>query len=137
MSFTTILQYHTASLTEHQMTDLVQGVQPSPPILTCEQACRQQTTHHAAHVLLHNLRVCVHSLADGAEDDPMLRQVLPEGGGDGHRVKHGIHSHVGHALLLVQWDAQLLKGAQQLGAQPRGKLLERQVERELHKCHGP
>mmetsp|Transcript_20081 Transcript_20081/g.52246 ORF Transcript_20081/g.52246 Transcript_20081/m.52246 type:complete len:278 (-) Transcript_20081:1701-2534(-) len=45
----------------------------------------------------------------------MLRQVLPEGGGDGHRVKHGIHSHVGHALLLVQWDAQLLKGAQQLG----------------------
>jgi hypothetical protein len=41
----------------------------------------------------------------------VLGEVLPECGGNGHRVKHSIHGHVGHTLLLVQRNAQFLKGA--------------------------
>ncbi|KFM28400.1 hypothetical protein F751_5313 [Auxenochlorella protothecoides] len=71
-------------------------------------------THHRAQVLADEVRVLAHSLGDGAEDDAGLSQLLAEGGGDGHRIKHGIDGDVGQPLLLGQGDAQLVKSGQQL-----------------------
>mmetsp|Transcript_40814 Transcript_40814/g.103413 ORF Transcript_40814/g.103413 Transcript_40814/m.103413 type:complete len:292 (-) Transcript_40814:346-1221(-) len=70
---------------------------------------------HAAHVLLHDLRVLLHRLRDAAEDDARLGQLLAERGSDGHRIKHRVHRHVCQPLLLPDRDAQLFECGQQLG----------------------
>ena len=50
-----------------------------------------------------------------------LLQFLLERSGDGDGVKHGIHGHVGQALLLIQRDTQLIKRGQQLRVHLEGE----------------
>ena len=75
--------------------------------------------HHRAQVLLHQLGMLAHRLRDGAEDDAGLGQLRLEGGDDGDAVEHGIDRHpgavdAGQHLALLERDAELLVGAQQL-----------------------
>ncbi len=56
----------------------------------------------------------LHRLGERAEDDALLRQLVLEGGGDGDAVEHRVHGHAGEHLLLVQRDAELLVGLEQL-----------------------
>ena len=46
---------------------------------------------------------------------PSFRQLLLESGGHRDAVEHRIHRHAGQQLLLVQRNAELLVGLQQLG----------------------
>mmetsp|Transcript_11554 Transcript_11554/g.32417 ORF Transcript_11554/g.32417 Transcript_11554/m.32417 type:complete len:548 (+) Transcript_11554:2714-4357(+) len=69
---------------------------------------------HGSQVLFNQIRVLFDRLADAAEDDPGLQQLLLEGGGDRHRVKHRVHRHVGQPLLLGQRDPELVEGRQKL-----------------------
>ena len=59
--------------------------------------------------------VLLQGLREGAEDYPVLGQLLAEGGGDGHAVEDGVNGHAGQPFLLFQRDAQLLIGAEKLG----------------------
>lgn len=71
--------------------------------------------HHAAEVLADEVGVLLDGLAHGAKDDAGLGEVSAKGGGDGDRVEDGVHRDVGEALLLVERDAELVEGAQELG----------------------
>ena len=57
-----------------------------------------------------------HCLGEAAEDDAFFGQGLSEGGGDGNRVKHGIHGHYScQHIALLQGNAQLVEGFGQFG----------------------
>ena len=71
--------------------------------------------HHRAEVLLHQLRVVLHRLADRAEDHPGFLQHLLVGRGHRDAVEDGVHRHAGHLLLLLYRDAQLVERLDQLG----------------------
>ncbi len=71
--------------------------------------------HHRAEVLPHQLGMLAHGLAEGAEDDPLLRELGLVGGADRNRVEDGVHRDPGQDLLLRQRDAELLVGLEQLG----------------------
>ena len=71
--------------------------------------------HHLAQILAHQVRIVLHSLADGAEDNAQLSQALTVSRLHAHAVHHGIHCHTTQAQLLLQGDAQLVKGLLQLG----------------------
>ena len=57
----------------------------------------------------------LYRLAHGAEDDARLLQRLLVGGGDGNAVQHGVHGHAGQPFPLLEGDAQLVEGLQDLG----------------------
>jgi hypothetical protein len=59
--------------------------------------------------------VLLHRLRERAEDDPLLLELGPEGGGDRDAVEDGVDRDAGEPLLLGQRDAQLLVCLQQLG----------------------
>ena len=65
--------------------------------------------HHFAQVLAHQVRIVLHRLADGAEDDAQLGQSLAIGRLDAHAVHHGVHSHTAQSQLFLQRDAQLVE----------------------------
>ena len=73
------------------------------------------TRHHAAEVLLDQVRVVVHRFAETAEDDALLLERRLKGGLHAHAVEHHIHSHAHQTLLFFQRDAQLLEGLHQFG----------------------
>ena len=58
--------------------------------------------------------VLLQGLREGAEDYPVLGQLLAEGGGDGNAVEDGVDGHASQTLLFFLWDAQLLIGAEKL-----------------------
>ncbi len=76
-----------------------------------EIVCRR---YHGAQILAYQFRMLLHGIRKGAEDHPGFAKLLPEGGGHGHRVEHGIHGHACQRGPLVQWNAKLLIGFQQL-----------------------
>ena len=55
------------------------------------------------------LRMLPHGLRKGAENDPLFRQLLAEGGLHRHGVDHRIHGYPGQRLLLVERDPELLE----------------------------
>ena len=57
----------------------------------------------------------LHRLRERAEDDPVLLELLLEGGGDRDAVEDGVDRDAREPLLLVERDAELLVGASQLG----------------------
>ena len=69
--------------------------------------------HHRTQILLHQLRVLLDRLANGAKDDPGLFQGCLVGGGYRGTVQHRIHGNTGQLLLLTQRDAQLVESRQQ------------------------
>ena len=71
--------------------------------------------HHAAQVFAHQFGVFLHGLADGAEDDTLLLQLLAEGSLNAHRVHHSIHRRSSQRHTFLQGDAQLIEGLHQLG----------------------
>ena len=71
--------------------------------------------HDRAEVLLHQLGMVVHGLAERAEDDALLGQRRAEGRAHRHRVEHGVDGDARQDLLLVERDAQLVEGLAQLG----------------------
>ena len=62
---------------------------PPPPAPTRPPA---RPTHHGAHVLLHELRVLPHRLADAAEDDARLQQRRRRG--EQRRQRHKSHNNM-------------------------------------------
>ena len=70
--------------------------------------------HHAAEVLLDEVGVFPHGLAEAAEDDSLGGELLFVGGGDAHGVEDHVHGHARQGRLLVDGYAQLFKGAFQL-----------------------
>src|SRR4051812_44562058 len=54
------------------------------------------------------------SLAERAEDDSVLRELRLHRRSDRHRIEDRVDGDAGEELLLVQWDAELLVGLQQL-----------------------
>ena len=71
--------------------------------------------HHRAEVPLHQLRMLAHRLAEGHEQNAMLRELFLIRGTNGHGINDGINGHAVHALLLTQRNAQLVVHLQQLG----------------------
>ena len=68
----------------------------------------------AAQVLAHQVGVLADGLADRAEDDALLAELLAERRLDAHRVHHGIDGCSGQCHALLQRDAQLVEGLHQL-----------------------
>ena len=69
--------------------------------------------HHRTQILLHQVGVLLHSLADGAEQDAFLLQHLLRRRLHRHRVHDGVVCHPCQLLLLPQGNAQLVEGGQQ------------------------
>lgn len=104
-----------------------------PTSLTlCREALKvMRATYHAAEVLLYEVRILSDSLRDGAEDDALRCELLLEGGGDGLGVKDVVIGHIldtSQALLLADWDAQLVKGLQQLWVNLIQAVLQRALQ---------
>ena len=74
----------------------------------------EPNTHHAAQVLLDEVRIVVHCFRNGAEDYAMIHQLLSERGVYAFGVKDRIHGHVGKALLLIYGHTQPVEGVYQL-----------------------
>jgi hypothetical protein len=70
--------------------------------------------HHRAQVLAHHFRMLADRLGDRAEDDALLLELALEGGGDRDAVEDRIDRDPGQHLLLLERDAELLVGAQEL-----------------------
>ena len=70
--------------------------------------------HHGAEILLHELGMLADSLSERAEHDAELAELLLHRGPDTHRIEDRVHRHAGQELLLVERNAELLVGAQQL-----------------------
>jgi hypothetical protein len=70
--------------------------------------------HHAAQVLLHEVRMVLHCLGERAEDDTRLLELLLERGGDGDAVEDRVHRHARELGPLVQGHPQLVVGLEQL-----------------------
>ena len=70
--------------------------------------------HDRAQVLLHQLGMLLHSFRERTEDNSQLGQLLLEGRSHGDAVEHRIHRHTRQHLLLLQRNAQLFVGAQDL-----------------------
>ena len=56
----------------------------------------------------------LHRFGERAEDDARLRQLRLEGGGHGDAVEHRVHRDAGQDRLLLQRNAELLVGLEQL-----------------------
>ena len=83
--------------------------------------------HHCAQILLHQVGMVADRFGDRAEDHPRLVKLVLEGGGDRNAVEHRVHRHAGQRHLLVQRNAQLLVGLQQLGIDFIQRLFQRRV----------
>jgi len=70
--------------------------------------------YDGTQVFLHQFGVVPDRLGNGAENDAGLGQRLLEGGGDGDRVEDRVHGHAGEFFPLMQGNAQLFIGSQQL-----------------------
>ena len=71
--------------------------------------------HHRAQVLLYQVGMFAYGLAHRAEDDAFLHQCFLEGSLHGNGVHHGVHGHAAQRHLLLQRNAQLVEGLDQLG----------------------
>ena len=71
--------------------------------------------HHGAQVLLHQLGMILHCLGKRAEDHPVFGELRLESCGHRDAVEDRIHGDAGQHLLLIQRNAQLLVGPQDLG----------------------
>jgi hypothetical protein len=71
--------------------------------------------HHRAEVLLHQLGIVVHRLAERAEDDALLGQRGAKRRPDRHRVEDRVDGDAGQDLLFVERDAELVERLAQLG----------------------
>ena len=71
---------------------------------------------HSAQVLSHQVGMLFDGLADRAEDDAFLAQLLLEGGLHRHRVHDGVDGGVAtQRQTLLQGNAQLVEGLLQFG----------------------
>ena len=71
---------------------------------------------YAGQVLAHQVRVLLHGLGERTEDDAFLGQGFAEGGGDGHRVKDGVHGHdASQGFALLEGNAQFVESLGQFG----------------------
>ena len=70
-------------------------------------------------------------LRDQAEDHPGLGEVFLEGGGHGDGIEHCIDGDAGQCRALVQRDAELFVGLQELGIHLPQIFLEKGVEHAL------
>ena len=70
--------------------------------------------YHGAQVFLDQFRIVADGFGNRAEDHAGLGQRLFEGGGYGNRVKYCVHGNAGQFFALVQGNAQLFVGFQQL-----------------------
>lgn len=85
-------------------------------------------------MLPHKVWVLADGLRDGAEDDALLCQLSFESGRDGLRVKDVVVGHIldsRQPLLLVDGDAQLAEGLQQLWVHLIQAFLQEISAREL------
>src|SRR3712207_1500945 len=57
----------------------------------------------------------LYGLTERAEDDPLLGELLLVGGADRDGVEDRGYRHSGEQLLLLEWNAELLIGLDQLG----------------------
>jgi hypothetical protein len=71
--------------------------------------------HDRTEVALHELRVILHGLGEGAEDHSRFAESLLEGGRDRYAVEDGIHGYAGEPGALVQGDTELVVGLEKLG----------------------
>jgi hypothetical protein len=71
--------------------------------------------HHGTQVLLHQLRVFSHGLAEAAEDNAHFGEFFLVGGGDADTVEDHVDGHACQSLLLIDGNAKFLEGADQLG----------------------
>ncbi len=70
--------------------------------------------HYFAQIFAHQIGIVLDRLAERAEDDAQLGEFLAMGGLDRHRVHHGVHSHAGEHLLLLEGDTQAVERIEQL-----------------------
>lgn len=76
--------------------------------------------HDGAEILLHQVRMRLHRLGDGAENDAVAFQLLAVGRGDGHAVEDRVDRDfrrafdTGQDFLLLQRDTQFFIGFQKL-----------------------
>ncbi len=71
--------------------------------------------NHRTEVLLHQLGILPDRFRDGAEDHPMLLELLAERRCDGDRIEHGVHRHARQPFPLLDGDPELLECLEQLG----------------------
>ena len=70
--------------------------------------------HDGADVLLHDLRTLLHRFRDRAEDDALLFELRLVSGRDRDRIEDRVDSDARKHLLLLERDAELVVGLQQL-----------------------
>ena len=71
--------------------------------------------HDAPQILFHQLGMLFDGLRDGAEDDALLGQRLPEGGLDRYGVHHRIDRHTRQRHLLFERNAEFVEGTFEFG----------------------
>mmetsp|Transcript_34275 Transcript_34275/g.74971 ORF Transcript_34275/g.74971 Transcript_34275/m.74971 type:complete len:209 (-) Transcript_34275:399-1025(-) len=101
----------------HRARDSLRDVAERPVAEHRGVQCREVVVsngNHTAHVLLHQLGILLNCLGNRAEDNTRLRKLRPEGGSDGNRVEHCVDGHVRQTLLLIQRNAELVEGTEQL-----------------------
>ena len=84
-----------------------------PSVKTAELSVAKKLSDRA-EVLLHQLRVLLHGLAERAEDDAELGQLAAERRRDRDRVEHRVHGDAGEQLLFLERNSELGEGAAQL-----------------------
>src|SRR5713101_1225919 len=100
--------------TAHALRDVAEGaVAEDRGVERGEEVVR--VGDHRPEVLLDQLRMVLHRLGERAEDDACLGQLLLEGGGHRDAVEDGVHRDAGEHLLLLQRNAELAEGLEQLG----------------------
>ena len=70
--------------------------------------------HDTPQIFLYQIRMMLHRLTERTEDNAFLRQVLLERGLYRDTIHDRIHRHSAQVLLLLQGNAQLIEGLQQL-----------------------
>ena len=71
--------------------------------------------HDAAQILANQVGIAADGFADGAEKDALFLQHLLRGGLDRDGVHDGIVCHASQLFLLIERDAQLVEGVEELG----------------------
>src|ERR1039457_4779508 len=70
--------------------------------------------HNRPEILLHQIRMLANRVAERAEDNPLLGQLLLERRPHRDAIKHRVHGHPGQTFPLLQWNPELLISLQQL-----------------------
>ena len=68
---------------------------------------------HRSHVFLYQVGMMFHRFAEGAENDAHLRQIFTKSSFHRNAVHHSIHRHSRQHFLLIEGNAEFIKGIEQ------------------------